>query len=142
MPQQQPTEFTHKFLYLVSEPHINGITAHPDKNFTGHQPLKNLHSWTQTHIQTPLKIHFIYLGNWEIYCTFKTCCIISILLSSKGCLFHKFILFCFYMFFLNNVLTFKYQPGHLKVKTDVMDSQPDNPTLGLYGHAQGVVMRH
>jgi hypothetical protein len=30
-----------------------------------------------------LQIHFIYLGNKEIYCIFKTYCIISVLFSHK-----------------------------------------------------------
>jgi hypothetical protein len=44
--------------------------------------------------KTPLEIHFMYLGNKEIYCIFNTCCIISLLFSTKCSLFHNFIFFC------------------------------------------------
>ena len=37
-----------------------------------------------------LVIHFIYLGNKEIYFVFKTCCI-TCFISRKCCLFHNFI---------------------------------------------------
>ena len=37
------------------------------------------HSQMQRHIKMPpLEIHFICLGNKEIYCIFKTCCIICV----------------------------------------------------------------
>jgi hypothetical protein len=39
-------------------------------------------------------MQFIYLGNKEIYCTFKTCCIISVLFSTKFRLFHNFTFPC------------------------------------------------
>jgi len=62
------------------------------------------------------EIHFIYLGNMEMYCIFKTCCVISCLFSTKCCLFHNFIFFCSNnMFFINHVLKFKYQPHSIKV---------------------------
>jgi len=35
-------------------------------------------AYVKAHKKTPLKIHFIYSGKKEIYCTFKTCCIISV----------------------------------------------------------------
>jgi hypothetical protein len=58
-----------------------------------------------------LEIHFIYLGNKEIYCIFKTCCIISVLFSTKCRLCHNFIFFCSNnMFFINHVLKFQYLP--------------------------------
>jgi hypothetical protein len=62
------------------------------------------------------EIHFIYLDNMEMYCIFKTCCIICCLFSTKCCLFHNFI---FYysnnIFFINIVLKFKYLPRSIKV---------------------------
>jgi hypothetical protein len=67
-------------------------------------------------LETPLEFHFIYLGSEEIYHIFKTCCMISVLFSTKYNLFHNCIFFCSNsMFFMNHVLTFKYQPCHLKV---------------------------
>ena len=37
--------------------------------------------------RTPLEIHFIYLDKKEIYCIFKSCCIMSVLFSTKWHLF-------------------------------------------------------
>ena len=59
-------------------------------------------------------MYFIYLGKKEFYYIFKICCIIRALLSQECPLFHDFIFFCF---FVNHALMFKYQPSHLKVKT-------------------------
>lgn len=67
--------------------------------------------------KTPQEINFICLGNKEISCIFQTWYIISILLSTKCKLFHNFNLFYSNnMFFINQVLKFKYQPRHLQVK--------------------------
>ena len=42
------------------------------------------------HANTPLEIQFMYLGQREIYCIFKTCYIISVLFEKKKCcLFHS-----------------------------------------------------
>jgi len=50
----------------------------------------------------PLEIHFMYLGNKEIYCTFKTRCIISVLFSTEFHLFCNFIFsYSNNMFFIN-----------------------------------------
>ena len=38
------------------------------------------------------QIHFKCLGNKEIYCIFKPCCIVCVLFSAKCHLFHNFIL--------------------------------------------------
>ena len=51
----------------------------------------------------PLEIQFVYFGNKDIYCTFKTCCIIFI--------FHKFAILSYFVevhFFINVVQKFKY----------------------------------
>jgi len=40
----------------------------------------------------PQKIHFTYLGIKEIYCIFKTCCIISVLFPIKYCPRYNFLL--------------------------------------------------
>jgi len=42
-----------------------------------------------------LQNNFIYLGNKEIYCTYKTCCIISVSLSTNHTLKFKHQLNCF-----------------------------------------------
>jgi hypothetical protein len=56
------------------------------------------------------------LGNKEIYCIFKTCCKISVLLCTKHYIFHNFIFFYSNNThrFINCVLKVKYQPNHLK----------------------------
>ena len=42
--------------------------------------------YVQMHVlKHPKKIHFTYLGIKEIYCNFNTCCIISVLFSTKCC---------------------------------------------------------
>jgi hypothetical protein len=40
-------------------------------------------AYMNTHKRLPLEIHFIYLGNTEIYRIFKTCCITCVLFSTK-----------------------------------------------------------
>ena len=78
---------------------------------------QDLHLHVQTHREMPLKILFIYSGNKEIYCIFKTNCMSSVLLSTEFCLFHNFMfLFPNNTFFVNHVLKFKYQAGGGKVK--------------------------
>ena len=44
--------------------------------------LKTCIAYTNTRRETTLEIQFIYLGNKEIYCIFKTCCIISVSFST------------------------------------------------------------
>jgi hypothetical protein len=71
--------------------------------------LRPVFEHTNAHKKTPLEIRFISLGNKEIYCTFKTCCIISVLFPTKCRLLHNFIIFCLNnTFFINRALTFKY----------------------------------
>jgi hypothetical protein len=70
--------------------------------------------------KAPLDIHFIYLGNKEIYYISKTCYILlkirGILFLTKCCLFHNFIILCSnIMFFINHVY-----PGWLKVTVGLM----------------------
>jgi len=49
--------------------------------------------------KTPLEMHFIYLGKQEIYCNFKTCCIMSVFHFSRKChLFHYFIYLFIYLY--------------------------------------------
>ena len=56
----------------------------------------------------PLEMHFIYLCKKEIYCIFKTCCLLSVLFSTKLYLFHAFIIFCSSnTFFIKHVMKFK-----------------------------------
>ena len=38
-----------------------------------------------TCMTTPLEIHFLYLGNKQIYCIFKSCCILSALFWELHC---------------------------------------------------------
>jgi hypothetical protein len=76
-------------------------------------------AYANTCKKAPLQI---YLGNKEIYCIFKTCCIISVLFPTKCRLFHNFIFFSSNnTIFIYHALKFKYQPGHLKVKFHVGD---------------------
>jgi hypothetical protein len=70
--------------------------------------LNDLHLHTRTHLKKTLEIHFIYLGNKEIYCIFKTCCVICVLFSTKCHLCHNFIfVYSNDTFFINQ---FKYLP--------------------------------
>jgi hypothetical protein len=64
--------------------------------------------------KTPLEINFIYLGNKEIYRSFKICCIISFYFPQNAgfFFFKKKILESF----INRALKFKYKPSRLKVK--------------------------
>jgi hypothetical protein len=75
-----------------------------------------LHVWK--HIKMPLEVYFIFLGNKDICCIFKTCCIIYVLFSEKCYLFRNFFFLCSSnAFYINHVLKFKYEPVHLKVNT-------------------------
>ena len=68
---------------------------------------------------------FIYiLDNREIYCSFRTCSIISVLFTTEFHLFHNIIFFCSNdMFFINHALKFKYQSGCWKVTFDLWRTQ-------------------
>ena len=46
----------------------------------------------RTRRKTPLETDFIYLGNKEIYCIFKTCCMISFIIHKMS--FINYIFFC------------------------------------------------
>jgi len=74
-------------------------------------------TYVNVHRKTLPQIHFVYLGNKEtLCCILKSCCIISVLYSTKCHLFHNFILFFSdNTFFINHVLKFKYRSCHLKV---------------------------
>ena len=74
-------------------------------------PLNALHLHMQRYIyKTPLAVQFTYLGNEEMCCTFKACCTISVLFSTKCCSFHTFIFFCQKKkFFVCSVQKFEYQ---------------------------------
>jgi hypothetical protein len=71
---------------------------------------------SQAHAEnTFLKIHFIHVCNEEIYCMFKTFCIISV--PHTEChLFHILSFSFTVIFMVNHTIKFKYQPGRLKVK--------------------------
>lgn len=61
----------------------------------------------------PQNLFYIYSCNKEIYYTFKTCCIISVLFFTKYHWFQNFIPFCSdTMFFKNYVLKLKYPPWY------------------------------
>ena len=63
-----------------------------------------------------LEMHFIYLGNNEIYWIFNTYCIIPVSFPKISHLFHDSLFFCSKnTFFMNHVVKFKYQPGHLEL---------------------------
>ena len=68
----------------------------------------------------PLENHFLYQRNKEIYCIFKTCCIMCVLFSTECCLFHNLTLFCSnkIQVFHKPYPVFKYQPGYSKVKKE------------------------
>jgi len=59
-------------------------------------------------LKTHLTISFIYLGNKDIYCTWKAYCIISVWLPTKCCLLHlSFSIEIIPTFFSNKWLKFK-----------------------------------
>ena len=58
--------------------------------------------------KTLLESLFMYTGKKEIYCIFKICCIICVLFSTKWHLFHNLTFFYSRMFFINNVVEFKF----------------------------------
>jgi hypothetical protein len=56
-----------------------------------------------------LEIHFVYSRNKEIYCIFKTCCVISVLFSTKCRLFYNSIVLSSNdTFFINHAQKCKY----------------------------------
>jgi len=44
---------------------------------------------SSVHGHESFKINFVYLDKKEMYCIFRTCCIISVLFSTKCHLFHN-----------------------------------------------------
>jgi hypothetical protein len=69
--------------------------------------------------QTPfISVRFMYLGKYELYCIFKPCYIISVLLPIKHLLFHNLLFFVDTVptIVIYHVLKFKYQHCCLKVK--------------------------
>jgi hypothetical protein len=75
-----------------------------DLNFK--QPL---HTWTHVK-KTFLEIQYVFLGNKEICCTFKTCIIICFLFFKKFCYFImiSFPIQIILTFFINHTVKFKY----------------------------------
>jgi hypothetical protein len=59
-----------------------------------------------------LEIHFIYVGNKEIYCIFKTSCIISVLFTKYSWL-HKFVFYLFIFFLGSNITYFQKQSAKI-----------------------------
>jgi hypothetical protein len=55
-------------------------------------PLKGLRSHKGTHVKTPFEINFIYLGIKEVYCIFKTCCIMFYYYATNTLNYHRFII--------------------------------------------------
>ena len=55
---------------------------------------KPVFAYAYPHRKASLQIHIMYLGNKKIYCILKTCCIISVLFTTKCHLLHTFYLFC------------------------------------------------
>jgi len=58
------------------------------------QPSNNVFTYANAGKENTLQIHFICLGNKEIYSIFRVWSTISILLSTELCLFHNLIFFC------------------------------------------------
>ena len=70
-------------------------------------------------IATPLEIYFIYLGNKELYCSFKIWCTICVLFS-KNIVYFPIQIFSIQVistFFIQEVWTFKYLPLSFKFKS-------------------------
>ena len=75
-------------------------------------------TYANTCKKTPLKIHLIFVGNKDIYCIFKTSCIICVLFSTKCYLYLNFNIFCSNktQVIVKCAIKFKYQFSCLKVK--------------------------
>jgi hypothetical protein len=55
----------------------------------------------------PTNAFYIYWGNKEIHCIFKTCYKISVSISKRSRLFHNFISFLYGIVFINHMLNLK-----------------------------------
>jgi len=80
-------------------------------------PLNNLHSHLVLRVKPLLEIAFIYLGNKDVQCISKTCCIICVFFS-KSAIYFMFLSFCnqiILLFFIYHLLQFKYWPSLEKV---------------------------
>ena len=64
--------------------------------------------------KTPLPIHFMYLGNKEINCIFKTCCTTFVSFSTKCSLNHIYIFFC-----SNNTQVFHKSCTEIQISTPI-----------------------
>lgn len=62
------------------------------------------------------KIHLIYSGNKEIYCIFKTSCMISVKFFTKCHSFHFPPPGSNNIFLIHHMLKFKNQPDQMQVK--------------------------
>jgi hypothetical protein len=82
------------------------------------QPLNDLHShmWTYLEKNTLTNSFHIFRQQGNFAAFFELCWIVSVLYSTKCCLFHNFILFCSdNTFFIIHALKYNYQSCHLKV---------------------------
>jgi hypothetical protein len=97
--------------YLLNH-HCFTIFSHKVAFNTSIKPFKDLHHLANACMKTTLDVHFIYLGNKEIYRIFKAWYIISVSFSTKCNLFYNFIFFCSNNtnFFINHALKLKYTP--------------------------------
>jgi hypothetical protein len=77
----------------------------------------DMHLHTQKDAKTNSPTNSFYkFRQQRLCCIFNTCCVTSVLLTTVCCLCHHFIFFTsILIFFINQVLKFKYQPSHLKV---------------------------
>ena len=63
--------------------------------------------------KTPFEIHFMYLGNKEVHCICKTCCITSGFFPQQSTIYFiilSFFVHTIFMLFIKHILNFKYPP--------------------------------
>ena len=102
LPGNQP----HLHMMWLTEPHLlQTITSSWRFKLHANSTLNLELTYIYTCKNNIHRNYFTYLGSRENYCIFKTCSIISVLFSTKWCLFYSFIFFCSNnMFSINPVI--------------------------------------
>ena len=105
-----------------------------------------LFAYMNTCKENTLEIHFIYLSNKEICCTFKTYLIVFFFYFSKKSLYFimlSFLIQIILTFFRNHMLKFKYQSRVLRVKLqDTYFTSPSYKSLNPGEVARGIFRPH
>ena len=95
-----------------------------------------LFSYVNTCWKTCLEVNFMYLCQEETYCICKTFCIVSVLFSTKYCLFYNFISSC-----SNNTFFIKYTLKCGNVWRTELARVPDTEVTFLQVADQAITMQ-